>query len=203
VDPLTHGLPDSPSRRLRDAAARALRACALAALIFPLAVDPARPQTDSQAAEYRVKAAFVYKFSGYIEWPDAAFARPDSPISIGVVGADALAEELAQVVVGRSVNGRPFSVRKLRPGDSIENLHILFIGKTDARRLAEILGVVKGRPVLTVTESEEALQLGSVINFVVVDDKVRFDVALVPADLGSLKISARLLAVARKVVKAS
>jgi hypothetical protein len=91
-------------------------------------------------------------------------------------------------------------VRRLRAGDPITGLHVLFIGRAEGGRLAEILAAAKGQPLLTVTESAQALELGSVINFVIVDDKVRFDVALVPADLGSLKISARLLSVARKVV---
>ena len=162
------------------------------------AASPAR--ADAQADEYRVKAAFLYKFGGYIEWPDRSFARADSPIAIGVMGADALADELAQIVAGRSVNGRSVQLRKLRPGDPIAGLHVLFIGRADGGRLAEILAAAKGRPLLIVTESDEALELGSTINFVVVDDKVRFDVAPPPAESGNLKISARLLAVARKVV---
>jgi YfiR/HmsC-like len=192
VDPLNRAL-GSP----RLSWQRALGACLLA-LACALAIDPCRAQSD--ASEYRVKAAFLYKFGSYIEWPEGVFARPDSPVAIGVMGADALAEELAQIAAGHSVNGRPVSVRRLRAGDSIAGLQVLFIGRADAARLAEILASAKGRPLLTVTESEQALELGSMINFVVVDDKVRFDVALVPADLGSLKISARLLGVARKVV---
>ena len=181
---------------------RALGACALAAAVSALAVDSSLAQSEVQASEYRVKAAFLYKFGAYIEWPDGSFPRPDSPLVIGVLGADALAEELAQIVAGRNVNGRPVSVRKLRAGGSIEGLHILFVGRGDDGRLAEVLAAARGRPVLTVTESEEASP-GSMINFVLVDDKVRFDVSLLPADLGSVKISARLLAVARKVVKPS
>jgi len=200
VDPLNAGIGRSPRSR---GVGRALGACALAAAICVLAVDYSRAQSEVQPPEYRVKAAFLYKFGGYIEWPERAFARADSPIAIGVMGADALADELAEIVAGRNVNGRPVSVRKLRAGDSIAGLHVLFIGRSDSGRLPEILAAAKGRPLLTVTESEQALDLGSVINFVVVDDKVRFDVALVPAEQGSLKISARLLAVARKVVKAS
>ena len=182
---------------------RALGACALAAAVSALAVDSSLAQSEVQASEYRVKAAFLYKFGAYIEWPDGSFSRPDSPLVIGVAGADALAEDLAQIVAGRNVNGRPVSVRKVRAGGSLEGVHILFIGREDGGRLAEFLAAARGRPVLTVTESEDTLPPGSMINFVVVDDKVRFDVALVPADLGSLKISSRLLAVARKVVKPS
>jgi hypothetical protein len=164
---------------------------------------PCAAQSDAQAAEYRVKAAFLYKFAGYIEWPGGSFARADSPVAIGVMGADALAEELVQVVAGRNVNGRPVRVRRLQPGDPIAGLHVLFIGRADSGRLAEILAAAKGQALLTVTESEEGLELGSLINFVVVEDKVRFDIAPPPSESGNLRISARLLGVARKVVSKS
>lgn len=191
---------DSRSWGFPRRAARTLGACAAAVLISASAVSPSQAQSEVQASEYRVKAAFLYKFGGYIEWPGGAFVRADSPVTIGVMGAEGLADELVQIVAGRNLNGRPVSVRRLRAGDSIAGLHVLFIGRAEGGRLAEILAAAKGQPLLTVTESAQALELGSVINFVMVDDKVRFDVALVPADLGSLKISARLLSVARKVV---
>ena len=116
------------------------------------------------------------------------------------MGADALADELEQLAVGRTFAGRPVTVRKLGRGDSIAGLHILFVGRAESGRLASILAATRGRALLTVTESDNALKLGSTINFVVVDDKVHFDVAPPPPESGSLKISARLLAVARKVV---
>jgi len=182
---------------------RWLRACALS-IGVATGVAGSRPaQADAQADEYRVKAAFLYKFGSYIEWPSGSFARADSPVAIGVMGADALADELVQIVAGRNVNGRPVRVRKLRPGDPIAGLHVLFVGRADSGRLAEILAAAKGRALLTVTESEEALELGSMINFVVVEDKVRFDIAPPPSESSNLKISARLLGVARKVVSKS
>ena len=179
---------------------RLLRACALSIGVAAGVAGPRPAQADAQADEYRVKAAFLYKFGSYIEWPSGSFARADSPVAIGVMGADALADELAQIVAGRNVNGRPVLVRKLRPGGPIAGLHVLFIGGSDSGRLAEILAAARGRALLTVTESEDALELGSMINFVVVEDKVRFDVAPPPSESGNLKISARLLGVARKVV---
>ena len=182
---------------------RLLRASAFS-MVVAAGVASSRPaQADTQADEYRVKAAFLYKFGSYIEWPSESFARADSPVAIGVMGADTLAEELAQIVAGRNVNGRPVLVRRLRPGDPIAGLHMLFIGRSDGGRLAEILAAARGRALLTVTESEEGLELGSMINFVVVEDKVRFDVAPPPPESGNLKISARLLGVARKVVSKS
>jgi hypothetical protein len=190
-------------RAVPGGVARWLRACAFSIVVAGGVAGPRAAQADAQADEYRVKAAFLYKFGSYIEWPARRFAHPDSPLAVGVMGADALADELAQIVAGRSVNGRAVQVRKLRPGDPIGGLHVLFIGRADGGRLPEVLAAAKGRALLTVTESDEALELGSVINFVVVDDKVRFDVAPPPADSGNLRISSRLLAVARKVVSKS
>ena len=175
-----------------------LRESVLAVLLLCPGIQECLAQAPVYAAEYRVKAAYVYKFGSYVEWPERRFARPDSPLAIGVIGADALAEELVQIVTGRNVNGHPVEVRKLRPGDPVANLHVLFIGRADGGRLGEILSAARGKGVLTVTESEDGLELGSVINFVMVDDKVRFDVAPPPPE--DLKISARLLGVARKVV---
>ena len=190
-------------RELARTIERPLRACALSILVAAGIAGPCAAQSDAQTAEYRVKAAFLYKFGGYVEWPQGVFAKPDSPIAIGVIGADALAEELARIVAGRTINGRPVTVRKLRPGEAVASLHVLFVGRSDSSRLADILAAAKGQPLLTVTESEEALELGSMINFVVVEDKVRFDIAPPPSESSNLKISARLLGVARKVVSKS
>jgi hypothetical protein len=147
-----------------------------------------------------VKAAFLYRFASYVEWPPQVLPRAESPLVIGVIGADALGDELAQVVADRTVAGRPVTVRKLRRGEALTGVHVLFIGRSDAHRSADVLAAAKGKAVLTVTESEDAFALGSVINFVLLDDKVRFDVALRPAEMENLKISARLLSVARKVI---
>jgi hypothetical protein len=182
---------------------RWLRAGAFSMVVAAWLASPRPVQADAQADEYRVKAAFLYKFGSYIEWPRGSFASADSPVTIGVMGAETLAEELAQIVAGRNVNGRPVRVRRLRPGDPIAGLHVLFVGRADGGRLAEILAAARGQALLTVTESEDGLELGSMINFVVVEDKVRFDIAPPPSESSNLKISARLLGVARKVVSKS
>jgi hypothetical protein len=174
-------------------------ACALVLASGCVAAAAARPE--AQAAEHRVKAAFVYKFGGYVEWPDEAFATPSSPLVIGVVGADALADALERMSAGRLVGGRPVQVRKLEHGAPLFGLHVVFIGRTDRGRLAEALDASRGQAALTVTESEDGLRLGSMINFVLVADKVRFDVALPRAQAERLRISSRLLSVARSVVE--
>lgn len=151
------------------------------------------------ATEWQLKAAYLFKFGRYVEWPGQVFANPESPLRIGVIGADELADELLQIVQGRTINRRPVVVEKLDAGDSIVGLNVLFIGRTSDRRLAYILARTKGKPILTVTESEQALALGSTINFVIVNGRVRFEISPKTADLGQLYISARLLAAAHKV----
>jgi hypothetical protein len=159
-----------------------------------------RAQSGAEALEYRVKAAFVCKFAGYVEWPAQLFARPDSPIVIGAVASDAVVDELVRTAAGLSAEGRPLLVRKLERGDALASAHLVYIAASHESRLAETLAAAKGQPVLLVTESSRAPALGSMINFVVVDDKVRFDIAPQVAEQSQLKISARLLGVARAVI---
>lgn len=177
-----------------------LRGC-IAVLALAAATAFAQ-QRGVQGTEAQIKAAFLYQFGGFVEWPPRAFASPGSPFTIGVLGAEAIASELEQVVAGRTVQGRPIAVRKLRRGEPLAGLHVLFIGRSETSRLGEILASGL-ESALIVTESDNALSQGSMINFVAVGDKMRFDVALPSAERGNLRISARLLSVARKVITSS
>jgi hypothetical protein len=178
---------------------RAALAGLLAMALAGGAWDGCRAQAPMQVGEYEVKAAFLYKFASYVEWPPQVFEQPGGRFVIGVAGADMLADALARIVAGRSIGGRLVEIRKLHRGDPVSGLQILFIGRSDGAKPSDFLASARGRPVLTVSESEDAFALGSIINFVIVDDKVRFDVALREAELANLKVSARLLSVARKV----
>ena len=167
-------------------------------MLLALACAGARAQA-ADALERQVKAAYLYKFAGFVEWPDGCFARPDSALVIGVLGADALADQLEQTVAGHSANGRAIVVRKLRRGEPPGGLHILFLGALERSALQETLAASRHQPVLTVSDSEEAHALGSMVNFIVADDKLRFEVALKPVAAARMKISARMLAAAYKV----
>jgi hypothetical protein len=151
------------------------------------------------SVEQEVKAAYLYKFAGFIEWPEGSFARPDSALVIGVAGNDALAEQLTRLVAGHKADGHALEVRKVAPGQSLDGLHILFVGTTERAATAELLGAARGKSVLTVSDSELAHTLGTMVNFVVVEDRLRFEVALRNVAASRLRISARMLAAARKV----
>jgi hypothetical protein len=150
--------------------------------------------------ERRVKAAFLYKFLGYAEFPANAFADPAAPFTIGVVGADDVAVELARIVAGRTVNNRGVVVRQLRESDLPASLQLLFVAGSDAGRVARAVRLASG-PVLVVTDCDGGLLLGSAINFVLVDARVRFDVEPDAAERNGVKLSSRLLTVANRVVK--
>ena len=147
---------------------------------------------------HSVKAAFLCKFAGYVEWPRAA-AADASPLTIGVLGSAEMADELARITAGRTVNQRPVHVRQLSEGESLEGLQILFIGTDGGESLAASLHPALGLPILTVTDAPGALTSGSMINFTVDRDRVRFEVSLPAAERGRLKLSSRLLAVAQRV----
>jgi len=154
----------------------------------------------SQGIERRVKAAFLYKFLGYAEFPPGAFVDAASPVTIGVLGADDLAAELARIVSGRTVNNRPVVVRMLRESELGTPVHLLFIGGLDAGRVGRMVRGA-GNAMLVVTECDGGLQQGSAINFRIVDERVRFDVALDAAERNGIKLSSRLLTVANRVQK--
>lgn len=156
--------------------------------------------TFASVAESQVKAAYLYKFCSYIEWPEHTFANAETPLSIAVRGADSLANELIKIVASHTINGRPVIVRKLGPDDSLAGINVLFVGNEYRERYNEIFGSLKGQPILIVTESGEALTHGSMINFLLVDGRVRFEAAPRAARQNNLTISARLLAAAYRII---
>ncbi len=186
-------------------ARRHVACCALAWLLACafLAAPPVAAQGGAapQALERKVKAAFLYKFLGYTEFPATAFGEADKPVVIGVASADELAAELARIVAGRSIHGRAIQVRTVREGEPAAGVHLLFVGGADPARLRSLLRSLQPGPMLLVSEAENGLQQGSVINFKIVEERVRFDVSLEAADRHQVKLSSRLLTVANHVHK--
>lgn len=158
-------------------------------------------EADAQALVHQVKAAYLFKFGNYVEWPADAFPSGSSPVVIGVVGDDMIAEELARIALSRGMGKRAVSVKRLQLGDSASGIHMLFIGSSADQPISQWLAPLQGQPVLCVTEAPNGPPPGSVINFVLDDNRVRFDVSLPAAERKGLKLGASLLAVAREVKK--
>jgi hypothetical protein len=154
----------------------------------------AQPEDDAAALERRIKGALLYRFISYIDWPPSAAPKPDSPLVVGILGQASLAAELESFAAGRIVNKRPIVVRSLRGPEAAKGLHIVFVGRAAAAQLPAVIRAAG--PSLVVTEWPGALQQGSVINFLTVNDQVRFEISLEAARQRDLEISSRLLTVA-------
>jgi hypothetical protein len=178
------------------------RACAAALMALAAALPAAAgAQEDATALERRIKGALLYRFLAYVEWPAAAFAAADSPLVIGVLGNDILASELQAFTAGRTAHKRPIAVRRLGPKESPKDVHVLFIGRAEAGQLERIARAKT--PTLIVTEWPGALDSGTVINFIIVNDQVRFDISAEAAKQRGLRLSSRLLSVANEVKTAA
>ena len=192
----TATLPALPSSPPFSWLQRLLAALALLGVLSCMAVGAQQGATVGNMPERSVKAAFLYKFLAYIDFP----GDPGPNLVVGVLGADELAAELAQVTAGRAVGNRSIVVRPLKEGDPLGGVQLLFIGAEAARPL-QALRSANQNCILTVTEQDNGLQQGSAINFRVVDERVRFEVSLPAAERCNVKLSSRLLSVAYFVQK--
>ncbi|MBV1786669.1 YfiR family protein [Marinobacterium sp. D7] len=155
---------------------------------------------DAKSLADQVKAAFIFKFCSYVEWPRELFSSPDSPIVIGTLERDAsMARLLKETVRDRQVGKRPVEIRILPDEtDQVTGVHVLYLGGK-SRQIHDQITALRGKPVLIVTDQAQGLEIGSSINFRREDERIRFDISLTSAQTNRLKISSRLLAVARRI----
>lgn len=164
-----------------------------------LASAPGVPaQALGSVRESAVKAAFLYKFGSFVEWPAGSFRSPAAHFVIGVHGDDAVASELEQITAGRAVDGHPVRVLRVRDRDDLQPLHILFAGGARANRARELLAAAQGA-VLTVADGPVGGDPGPVLYFTEEEGRVRFVASLAAAAARGLKLSSKLLAVAQQV----
>jgi hypothetical protein len=147
--------------------------------------------------EEEVKAAFIYHFATFVQWPETL--RSDEVFAVAILGAEGVASELEEFLPARSIQGRPLQVRRLRTIAELQDEAVIFIGADENFRLPELVREVEGRPVLVVTEVPGALEDGSMINFQLVDRRVRFEISLTAAERAGLEFSSRLLSAATSV----
>jgi hypothetical protein len=157
----------------------------------------------NEASEEEIKAAFVCKFGNYVEWPGVAAPAERAGFAIAVAGSEAETDVLQRIAVGASVEGRTIRVRRLGPGETLQNEQILYVTHAQTARVAELSGAAREHGVLVVTEASPPAERAGMVNFIVADNKVRFDIDLSEIGAAHLKVSGRLLSVARKVTGGS
>jgi hypothetical protein len=157
----------------------------------------AQAQNAENYSEDAVKAVFLYRFTGFIDWPPATASSPE--FTIAVVAADEVSKSLKRLLAGRSIKGKPARILAIQRIQDLGDACMVYIGSSRPEELAAISAVAAHRPVLIVTNADRGLERGGTINFVVVDRHVRFEISLPAASQAQLKISSELLAVAIRV----
>ena len=149
--------------------------------------------------ESRVKAAYLYNFAKFVEWPAEAFPNPDGPAVICIVGDERTSDVLEPAASGKKVNGRPVEVRRPRSADEFKACHVLFIGFSDKESIARLLPRLQRLSVLTVGQSDQFIRLGGMINLALKNNTIELEIDPEASKAVGLKISSRLLVVARLV----
>jgi hypothetical protein len=149
--------------------------------------------------EYEVKAAFLYNFAKFVEWPEGTFPDANAPLVIGVLGEDPFGDVLDRTIAGKQVQGRPLRIRRWNKTHDVEGCQILFISSSEQGSMATILDKLRAAPLLTVSDADDFDKRGGIIHFVMQENRVRFEINNHGAQTAGLKISSRLLMLALRV----
>lgn len=167
-----------------------------AAAVFLTAPAPAQMRD-----EYQVKAAFIFNFAHFVDWPADAFHDSKDPITTCVLGRDPFGHWLTDTIEGHSVEGRPLIFRLLSKPSEAASCHILFVGASEPRRTWSALAETRRSGLLTIGENDDAGEAGAVITFMLENDRVHFGINTQAAELEKLRISSRLLTLAKSIRK--
>jgi len=147
--------------------------------------------------EYQIKAAFIYNFIKFIEWPNQ---KAFDTFNICILGKDPFGEAI-DILKGKRVKGWKIKILRMNSLEKAESCQVIFISPSEASSLKEILSFFKNKPILTISEIPGFIEKGGIINFIIINNKIRFEINDKVAREGGLKISSKLLRLARKVIK--
>ena len=150
----------------------------------------------AQAPEYDLKAAFLFNFAKFVEWPESAFSGARAPLTVCVYGEDPFGSTLDGVVQNERVGERSLLVQRPDSVDDLGECHVLFVCRSEKDRLGEVMAHIEGKPVLTVADTDGFLRAGGIINFILEGSKVRFLIDQQAAERSGLRISSKLMRLA-------
>lgn len=168
------------------------------ASMLVLVTSTAQAQTPT---EYQIKAAFIYNFAKFVDWPSLDAAPSDQPIIVGILGEDPFGQNLEGVINGKTANGRRLVIKRFSSVNSIALCHILFVSASQRNNLPQIFAAVAGAGVLTVGETDLFVETGGVIRLGMFEGRVRLVINQAAAQRAGLRISAKLLSLARVIRK--
>ncbi len=173
----------------------------LATITGACAASAALPNAHAQSPEvreYQIKAAFIYNFLKFVDWPRDALPDGSETINICVLRDDPFADAL-ESIKGKTVKSRRVAVRRIEPGRELETCQVVFIGSSEGKRLPRVIESLQGLNVLTVGEMDRFVELGGIINFFVQNNRLRFEINVNSAERAGLKLSSQLLSLAKVV----
>jgi hypothetical protein len=171
----------------------------MAALFLLAFLSPARAQNEA-SGEYSVKLAFLYNFVQFVQWPADSFRDSRAPLTICVAGDNPFVGEIGQSLQGRAVGGHPIELRRLRPQEDPHTCHMVFVRAAETKTAAKIFAESRGSSTLTVGEAAGFAARGGMINLTREQNKLRFEVNIDATGETRLRISSKLLSLA-KIVK--
>lgn len=171
--------------------------------LWAASLEPWSELRGQVSREYDVKAVFLFNFAQFVDWPAEAFPLPETPLVIGVLGVDPFNRALDEVVKNESIRGRRVKPERFKTVEEIGLCHVLFISASEAPSLPRTLEALKNRPILTVSDAEEFLRCGGMIQFYTEDAKVRLRISNEATRAARLSVSSKLLRVADVVTTRS
>lgn len=185
--------------RYRSALSHFVRRCWKALLIvFLLSIISELAQAQTPPTEYEVKAAFIYNFAKFVEWPPNSFTSLTDPLRICVLGNSPVGADLQNIVADKRIGSRPLLVRHAEISD-IKGCHVLFIGLTESYPVQQALQAAQRTSVLTIGDMAGFLDRGGMINFIFDQSRIRFEVNLKASQGARLQLSSKLLNLAKSV----
>jgi len=151
----------------------------------------------SPLSEYQVKAVYLFNFLNFVDWPEAVFAHPNSPMNLCILGEDPFDKVIDLTFEGKMVGQRRVIIHRLHDMGLDQACHLLFISASEVERMVGIVGSVHNKPILTIGDVKGFVNLNGMIQFVIVDNKIRFQVNRTAIKNASLYMSANLLRLAQ------
>jgi len=151
---------------------------------------------ETPPSEYQVKAAFLFNFAKFVEWPPESFAGETAPLAIGILGDNPFGSALEETVQNKTINSHSLVIRQFHSVAEVTNCQVLFISAPEKKRFTEIFASLHGHSILTVSETDGFTEAGGMINFVLENKKIRFQINDETAKAVRLKISSKLLSLA-------
>jgi hypothetical protein len=152
---------------------------------------------DSIPTEYEVRAAFLFNFIKFVEWPEEVFKDSLSPIILGIIGHDPFGKSIDTMIKDRTIQSRKIIIKRFPGIEDYEQCHVLYVGFNEKRYQVAVLKPLEGTPVLTVGDLDDFIRLGGMINFIITGNQVGFEINLDAVEKSRLEISAKLLKLAR------